>query len=121
MSHLLKIFDHTKDERSHRGSNASAQSAKKTKHRNGIYRTIRVAKSNSEQADSRTPSPSAMDLKIYDSKPNTKAKDIVDSFNTLQMKYANDDFNKADLLARKNSDIVFYKERFHRIQTWMMR
>lgn len=111
MSHLLKIFDHTKDERSHRGSNASAQSAKKTKHRNGIYRTIRVAKSNSEQADSRTPSPSAMDLKIYDSKPNTKAKDIVDSFNTLQMKYANDDFNKADLLARKNSDIVFYKRK----------
>lgn len=111
MSQLLKIFDPTKDEKSNRGLSASSQAVKKTKHRNGIYRTIRVAKSNSEQVSLRAPLPSDMDLKIYDSKPSTKAKDIVDSFNTLQMKYANDDINRADLLARKNSDIVFYKRK----------
>lgn len=111
MSHLLKIFDHTKDEKSSQVSQAGTQTTKKTKHRNGIYRTIRVAKSNSDQANSRTPSPSAIDLKIYDSKPSTRAKDIVESFNTLQMKYANDDINRTDLLARKNSDIVFYKRK----------
>mgnify|MGYP001176702946 FL=1 len=109
MGHLLKLFDHTKDEKSSHSTSTNGQKLKKTIQTNGIYRTIRLTKSNSDPNNIQTSLSPSDDLRIYDSKPKTKVKDIVDSFNTLKMNNENDYLDRSNLLSRKNSDIVFYK------------